>query len=358
MTEQDAAAILLVRSIEETDPNVFPAPRLSEALTAAASDLRPSSWFLARARYLLDAVPHTYNSIVRMAQLPEGWNIALCALSFLVGLATNYLGSFEKIQVLLNPIMALAAWNLLLYIVLIVWWLRSGFKKAIRPSERDQPQEHGYGSRFRTARTQAGAPAAAPVRSAPWTARVSFPSIWISIHNFTLRFHATRKQAVSFANVARRFWSHWVEAARPLLAARWKRLSHCAAVSLAAGAVAGMYIRGVFLRYEVIWTSTFITDEKTVSKWVEFTFAPAILASRIAGRDLSAEIDIAQLMSPAGSPAAAWIHLFVLSALVVIIVPRAVLAVVQGFYVRRAKANIHIDFDDTSPGGYARRSKH
>jgi hypothetical protein len=50
-------------------------------------------------------------------------------------------------------------------------------------------------------------------------------------------------------------------------------------------------------------------------------------------------------MSPEGSPAAAWIHLFVLTALVVIIVPRSVLAVVQGFYVRRARANIQIDFD-------------
>jgi hypothetical protein len=107
-----------------------------------------------------------------------------------------------------------------------------------------------------------------------------------------------------------------------------------------------MYIRGVFLRYEVIWSSTFITDEKTVSRLVEFTFAPAILASRIVGRDLSAEIDIAQLMSPDGSPAAVWIHLFVLTALLVIIVPRLALAVVQGFYVRRAKANIQIDFDD------------
>ena len=314
MTEQDAAPILLVRSIEETDPNVFPPSRQSEALIAAASDLRPSSWFLTRARYLLNAVPHTYNSIVRMAQLPEGWNISICALSFVVGLATNYLGSFEKIPILLNPIMALVAWNLLMYTVLVVWWLLSGVKKAIRLSERDHPEQH----RLRAAQTHS----AAPVPSAPWSARILFPSIWISIHNFTLRFHATRKQAVSFANVARRFWSHWVEAARPLLAARWKRLSHCSAVSLAAGAVAGMYIRGVFLRYEVIWTSTFITDEMTVSRLVKFIFAPAILASRIAGRDLAADIDIAQLMSAEGSPAAVWIHLFVLTALVVIIVPR------------------------------------
>lgn len=346
MTEHDAARILLARSIEETDRNVFPPSRLSEALAAAANDLRPSSWFLARARYLLVAMPQTYSSIVRMAQLPHGWNIPICVLSFLVGLGTNYLGSFEKIPLMLNPIMALVVWNLLMYMVLIVSWLRSGVIERTGPGESDDSKETGYQRAFSSAPAQSTSPTAAPVPSAPWIARVLFPSIWISIHNFTLRFHATRKQAASFVNVAKRFWNHWVEAAQPLVAARWKRLLHCNAVSLAAGAIAGMYIRGVFLRYDVIWTSTFITDEKTVSRWVELIFAPAILASRIVGRDLSAEIDIVQLMSPDGAPAAAWIHLFVLTAVLVIVVPRLVLASVQGFHVRRAKTNIQIDFDD------------
>ena len=345
MTEQDAARILLVRSIEETDRNLFPPARLSEALAAGANDLRPSSWFLARARYLLDAVPHTYSSIVRMAQLPQGWNIPICILSFLLGLGTNYLGSFEKIPLFLNPIMALVAWNLLLYMVLIVLSLRSGFKKTTRQFDGDHPQDHGRPSGT-AARTHSVSPAAAADSPAPWIARVLFPSIWISIHNFTLRFHATRKQATSFVNVARRFWSYWVEAAQPLVAARWKRLLHCGALCLTAGAVAGMYIRGVFLRYEVIWTSTFITDEETVSRLVELAFSPAILLSRIAGRNLGGDVDIVQLMSPEGAPAAPWIHLFVLTALLFIIVPRLVLAGVQGFHVRRAKATIQIDFDD------------
>lgn len=340
MTEQDAAPILLVRSIEETDPKVFPPSALSKALGAAATDLRPSSWFLIRSRSLLNAVPHPYGAIVRMAQLPEGWTIAVCAFAFLIGLATNYLGSFEKIPILLNPIMALVAWNLLLYIALLVWWLRAQVKKAKQPSEHDDE------NRFRAAQTQEAAPVTSPAHAAPWTARVLFPSLWISIHNFTLRFHATRKQAMLFAGAARRFWSHWVDAARPLLAARWTRLSHCAAIALTAGAVAGMYIRGVFLRYDVVWSSTFINDERTVAHWVDFVFAPAIWLSRLAGRDLGADVDIARLMSAQGAPAAPWIHLFVLTAVVFIVVPRSVLAVAQGFAVRRAKVNVHVDFDD------------
>jgi hypothetical protein len=340
MMEQDAAPILLVRSIEETDPKTFPPSALSKALGAAATDLRPSSWFLIRSRYLLNAVPQPYGAIVRMAQLPEGWTIAVCAFAFLTGLATNYLGSFEKIPILLNPIMALVAWNLLIYIALFVWWLRAQVKKA------KQPSEHADENRFRAAQTQEAAPVTAPAHAPPWTARVLFPSLWIAIHNLTLRFHATRKQTMLFAGVARRFWSHWVDAAQPLLAARWRRLSHCAAIALTAGAIAGMYIRGVFLRYDVVWSSTFLNDEGVVARWVHFVFAPAIWLSRLAGRDLGAGIDIAQLMSAQGAPAAPWIHLFVLTAVVFILVPRAVLAARQGFSVRRAKANVHVDFDD------------
>ena len=341
MTEQDAARILLVRSIEETDRSVFPPERLAEALAAAASDLHPPSWFLTRARYLLDAVPHTYGAIVRMAQLPQGWTAAICILAFLVGLATNYLGSFEKIPLVVNPIMALVGWNLLLYAVMIVLWLCAGLKKAFRSrSPGPHPEQLSAG-----APEEGVFPDAASVRSAPWSARIIAPSIWISIHTFTLRFHATRRQAASFVNVSKRFWNYWIDAAHPLISARWKCLLHCGALALSAGAITGMYIRGIFLRYEVIWTSTFITEEKTIARLVEWTFAPAIWASRIAGRDLGGQIDIAQLVSAAGAPAAAWIHLFVLTALLAIVIPRSILAGVQAFYIRSGKNRIRIDFD-------------
>lgn len=339
MREQDAAPILLARSIEEVDAKAFPPAALSAALAAAADDLRPASWFLARARHLLNAAPHPYAAILRMARLPEGWSMALCAAAFCVGVATNYLGPLTKIPLLLNPIMALAAWNCLLYIALLLWWLRARLKSAgassapaARPISAPSP-------------AQSDAPAD-PLDAAPWSARVLFPSLWILIHNLTLRFHATKQQTASFAAVARRFWSHWVEAARPLLIARWRRLAHCLALALTLGAIAGMYFRGVFLRYDVVWSSTFITDERTIARWVEIVFAPAVWISRSLGRDLGAEIDVARLMAPEGAPAAPWIHLFVLTALVTILIPRAVLAVAQGFSVRRAKGRVQVDFDE------------
>jgi Protein of unknown function (DUF2868) len=342
MTERDASQILLVRAIEEADRNGFAAQRLEEALAAPAGDMQPSSWFLKRASYLLGTIPQTYAVIVRLARLPQGGNIFFCALSFLIGLGTNYLGPVEKIPLLANPIMALVAWNLLLYTFLALSRLRSAVRNAPRASELRRMAANQDGS----SAPESSSSSRVEDAGLPWMLRILFPLIWISVHQATLRFHATRSQVASFARVARRFWAHWAKTAEPLLIARWKRLLHCCALFLAVGAIAGMYVRGVFLKYEVIWTSTFITDESTVSTLVNIVFAPAGLIARLAGRDLRAEVDISRLMSSPGEPAAWWIHLFVLNALVLIIVPRTLLAGWQWLKVGRAGNSLRIDFDD------------
>ena len=338
MKEDEAAPILLVRSIEEIEPKAFSPAALSTALTTAASDLRPSTWFLARARYLLNSVLHPYGSVLRVAQLPAGWTLPVCAVAFCLGMATNYLGPSEKIPILLNPIMALVAWNLCLYIILVIWRLRAHFRKRWRAA---RPIATGA-----VRPTEALSAPPLRSRSLPWVVRVLFPFLWIGLHNLTLRFHATRKEALSFVKIARRFWSHWIDAARPLMAARWRRLSHCLAIALAAGAIAGMYIRGIFLRYDVIWSSTFITDEEAVGRWIEILFAPALWAARIANPAVASEINFSRLMTAEGAPAALWIHLFVITALLTIIVPRSLLASAQAFAVRRARGDVRVDFDD------------
>lgn len=339
MTEQDAARILLVRSIEEADKEAFSTTRLSEALSVAGKDMRPAVWFDARAAYLLATVPNVYHSIIRMAQLPQGWTIAIAATAFVVGLGSNYLGGFEKIPLLLNPLMALVAWNLIVYAASALMFLRSRGRPAASSA-----QVHP------TATASVGTPAIESPSDRPpggsCIVRVSLASVWISLHKLTLRFHASRKQANSFVRVARRFWHHWSTAAPAVLAARWRGALHVSALCLTAGAVAGMYIRGIFLRYEVIWTSTFVTDQNTVLQLIEIIFGPALFISRVAGRDLAPQIDIARLMSPEGAPAAPWIHLFALTALLIVTVPRAALATVQWFYIRRVKDTIQINFDE------------
>jgi hypothetical protein len=102
MTEQDAAQIILIRSLEEIEPKTFPPSRLSEALAAAGSDLRAVV-------VVFDPGPLS----VGVCSAPLWIHRSNGATSgrlddrplrpfLLIGL-TNYLGSFTKIPILLNP---------------------------------------------------------------------------------------------------------------------------------------------------------------------------------------------------------------------------------------------------------------
>src|SRR4030095_11845946 len=103
MTEQDAAQIILIRSLEEIDPKTFPPSRLSEALAAAGSHLGVVV-------VVFDPGPLS----VEVCSAPLWIHRSNGATSgrlddrplrpfLLIGLATNYLGFFTKIPILLNP---------------------------------------------------------------------------------------------------------------------------------------------------------------------------------------------------------------------------------------------------------------
>ncbi len=56
----------------------------------------------------------------------------------------------------------------------------------------------------------------------------------------------------------RRFAADWSEAAAPLLGQHLRRWLHLGAAAIAAGLIAGLYLRGLVLRYEAGWESTFL----------------------------------------------------------------------------------------------------
>ena len=78
--------------------------------------------------------------------------------------------------------------------------------------------------------------------------------------------------------MARRFWSLWLDAAGALPATGLRRLFHAAAAALAVGAVAGMFVRGIFFDYAMVWRSTFIRDPESAALALRAAFGPAALA--------------------------------------------------------------------------------
>jgi hypothetical protein len=82
-----------------------------------------------------------------------------------------------------------------------------------------------------------------------------------------------RDEAKRLRRVVRRFCTLWIGVAQPLLALHTRRLLSWAALGLAAGAVLGMFVRGLFLDYHIVWRSTFV---KEVRELIEARLTPLL----------------------------------------------------------------------------------
>src|SRR4029077_13167088 len=147
------------------------------------------------------------------------------------------------------------------------------------------------------------------------------------------------------AGVVSRFSINWYGVAGPLVVGRGEVILHLGALFLAIGAVAGMYFQGLFQGYQAIWSSTFITGEPSVVAFVHFLFGPSLFVADLLGLGLASEIDVARLLSPQGDKAAAWIHLFAITVLLIILIPRAALAAWQWRNIKRRRSDIGLRLD-------------
>ncbi|HSM21363.1 MAG TPA: DUF2868 domain-containing protein, partial [Rubrivivax sp.] len=113
----------------------------------------------------------------------------------------------------------------------------------------------------------------------------------------------------------------------PLAVARAALLLHLAAAALAAGLVAGLYLRGLVLDFRVGWQSTFL-DAATVQAVLSTLLAPAVAVTGIAVPDAAALE--ALRVGPEGAAmasAAPWIHLYAAMLGLFVVLPRLALAV-------------------------------
>jgi hypothetical protein len=115
-----------------------------------------------------------------------------------------------------------------------------------------------------------------------------------------------------------------------LRAAVWVELAfHAGAVGLAIGLVAGMYARGVSAEYKAAWESTFL-EAPAVSTVLRSTLGPAsrVLHHTIPHGQAMQRLNIhdQEKLPPAQRESAAgWIHLYALTALLFIVLPRLAL---------------------------------
>jgi hypothetical protein len=143
------------------------------------------------------------------------------------------------------------------------------------------------------------------------------------------------------------FLTLWRPVAAPLVAARGRRLFHLGALALMAGVVGSMYLRGLVLEYRVSWESTFL-DGEGVHRLLSLVLAPALT---LTGQGLPVS-DLESLRGPAGSgEAAPWIHLFALTAALLVLLPRGLLALTESLRIHRLARGLELELS----GPYFRR---
>jgi hypothetical protein len=299
MDERTALAATGLEAFETAQP---PSPNWSDAdrawadrvaLDAAPAGAPLEAFVGVRARHALQRLAPREPALARLQgpSLREArWTVLATVVAFVVGLLADGLAGSRHINLLAPPMWGVLAWNAFVYLGLVVWPL-------VQFSRRDRnhrgPIVRGVAERIRR--------------------RIRLP----------------RLTAGSSAAALHRFAALWPERSRGLATRRAETLLHAAAAALALGLIAGLYLRGLVFDYRVGWQSTFLSPE-AAHAIVSTALAPASRLSGIALPDVAAFAAMREVDGQAagGAPAAAWIHLLALTLGLVVVLPRALLALV------------------------------
>ncbi|MFT7464597.1 MAG: hypothetical protein ACI9EF_002953 [Pseudohongiellaceae bacterium] len=337
MREVDAQRVLLVAAFEEADDEGrLLSPRERERASAEAqrgAGQEPGPYLLARADHLaplLDEQVPGLRRLLAASRLGSGLTPFFIVLALLVGLATNALGPNGQIHVLFAPLLGLVAWNLFIYCAQLAGsvWHRFGRGAAVADCGE------ALGTEALGARRVPGG--GLILRAAGWLLERA-PG--------RSRMRDVKHHAVVGAGISR-YLSSWRPVALPLVAARLERLLHLGAFSMVFGAVVGMYVRGLALSYEASWESTFL-DAAAVQMLLEIFLGPA---ATLLGWTIP---DVAALEAPlqaasdgvAGGDGALWIHLYAVTGVLFVLLPRMVLAFFASRRVTRLSADLPLSLD-------------
>jgi hypothetical protein len=320
MEERSAQAVALVRAFEEADgAGLLLRPEDRRAATEAARTAEsPEAQAARRARPLLDLLEREVPGLARArswSRFGLGIVLPVGIAAFALGLASDALGPGREVNLLSFPLLALLAWNLGVYLFLIAVPIVRAARSRPSPPDDDlayvAAPDAAAGSRFR------GLGAA---------------FAWVA--GWALRHVGRRdpREGEVLTRALASYWREWGPAFAPLAAARIAVALHLGAAMLAIGTVSGMYLRGLTFAYGVNWESTFL-EARTVAAILSFVLAPA---SALTGLALPTPADLEALRGAVGGQGAApWIHLWAVTAALVVLLPRLALAAVE--LVRQAR---------------------
>ena len=333
MHQRELRTVLLIQAIEETDRAgevialadradasravIRESSKLSEAQPSAVLSGQSQAFLVKRSQRLLDRLRLRSPAVMHVLALAGGltWlgRFVLVA-AFAAGVSLSALDGSRRINILAFPLIGLIAWNLFVYVLLLVTWIRT---------------------RGRTA------------AAAFWSASVY--ERWIASRIESLMRHSTRYN-VPLTTGLRRFAAEWGALTQPMVFLRAKRLLHLAAALMAIGLIVGLYFRGIALRYEAGWESTFLGPQSAYVL-IAALYEPACALSGISHGTLGDISALRWTATGGGGDAASWIHLIAITAVLYIVLPRLLAATAASFGLWRLSRQLPLP---ASLLGYAR----
>jgi hypothetical protein len=228
-------------------------------------------------------------------------SIGLPLLALLVGAGVDRISDPHRVDLLSAPLLAIIAWNLLVYLVLLAWLF-------------------------------------VPASKTGWAGNSLIRRISVGSAALPRKLPATLTAALV------EFMAEWTRLSGKLTHLRLARTMHLAAALFAVGAVLSLLARGLLSQYVAGWESTFL-DAAQVHTALSVLFAPASWLFQLPGfsvADIEA-LRFTQNPSPAGGKR--WVLLYAATMLLLVVVPRLVLAAVAHWRARRIAANFPLDLD-------------
>jgi len=316
MRENTARAILLIKAIEEADQQnevltdddrKFASRTARELAHWQAAEKRTAAtlpnFLYHRADQLLKRLTARHKYFASVAKGHSGmwgasWLLPLVAL--LVGSMAESFSDPHRVDLLSFPLLGIIAWNLLVYLLMVVWALMPARRARLR---RGMANRMALGSS-----------------------------------------HVPRRLPHALASGVLQFMVDWSRLGVRLNMARIARILHWSAAAFAIGAVLSLYSRGIVERYASGWESTFLSASE-VHYLLSLVFTPVERLFGLEGFTLEEVRALQDWGSSHLGNGVRWVQLYAASLLLYVILPRIALGILAALHAALLRQRFPLDLD-------------
>ncbi len=332
MNLQDTRNILYVQALEEADEqeSVIPGADRRMASSEAGAPLpstinhrQEDEFFANRAEFLLAKLSGKFPAVAKwLSRGTTSARFGLIALAVIlvaaaIGFFTNELGPPGRVNILHFPLIGILLWSLIVYL----------FELFLLFSSKRQRFDSGI------------------------------------VHGLVNLLNKRQEKPVSEDNPEEQmvagatavFENRWRQFLFPIWGAKVKSLLHLTALTLAAAAIAGMYVKGLGNEYTAVWQSTFFEKGEQLRPVLKTVLGPA---AAISGGEIPSGTELDEIHLSAKNPeetgenASRWIHWYAITIGMFVILPRLILCLIWN--VKAGSLSRNIPFRETSKRYYER----